>query len=71
LDVVLSQFAAANHTRHPELNGHIEAVETRGFYRQPEYSPNKGKGYHFYHNAETYWLIGQAMATGMLNAMKA
>lgn len=26
--------------------------------------------YHFGHNAETYWLIGQTMATGMLKMMQ-
>ena len=28
-----------------------------------------GQGYHFWHNAETYWLIGKAMAKGMLSLM--
>ena len=70
LDIILSQFAAANATRHPELNGHVVAMETRGFWRDPQYSPNPGQGYHFWHNAETYYLIGQAMAQGMLRAMQ-
>jgi alpha-galactosidase len=69
LDVVLSQFAAANATRHPELNGNVATMETRGFWRDPQYSPNKGQGYHFWHNAETYFLVGQAMAKGMLSLM--
>ena len=66
IDIVLSQFAAANATRHPELGGGVTTVETRNFYRQPEYSPNKGQGYHFWHNAETYFLVGQSMAKAML-----
>lgn len=100
LDIVLSQLAAANATRHPELGGHIAAMETRGFWRDPQFSPNAGQGYHYactqthksrplrtqpppthpylprnpyifphqWHNAETYYLTGRAMATGMLQA---
>ncbi len=52
LDIVLSQFAAANATRHPEL-GHIVATETRGFWREARFSPNAAQGYHYWHNAET------------------
>ena len=37
---MLSQQAAANATRHPELEGHVIAMETRGFWRDPQYSPN-------------------------------
>eukprot|EP00039_Didymoeca_costata_P005440 m.81670 g.81670 ORF g.81670 m.81670 type:complete len:132 (+) comp12821_c0_seq1:742-1137(+) len=68
LDVVLSQFAAANATLHPELNGHVEAMETRGFWREAQYSPNPGQGYHWFHNAESYVLIGEAMGQGMIAA---
>jgi hypothetical protein len=70
LDIVLSQLAAGNATRHPELRGHVAAVETRGFWRDAQYSPNQGQGYHFWHNAETYVLVGLAMAQGMLQAMQ-
>lgn len=69
LDIVLSQFAAANATLHPELGGHAIAMETRGFWRDAQFSPNSGQGYHFWHNAETYYLVGQAMASGMLQMM--
>ena len=44
-------------------------METRGFWRDAKYSPNHGQGYHFWHNAETYYLIGKAMATGMLSLL--
>ena len=69
LDIVKSQFNAANATRHPELGGHVVTMETRGFWRDAKYSPNHGQGYHFWHNAETYYLIGKAMATGMLSLL--
>jgi len=68
LDIVLSQLAAANATRHPELGGHFVTSETRGFWREAIYSPNPSQGYHYFHNAETYYLVGRALATGMLLA---
>ena len=80
LDVILSQFAgaytsvvfdvyaAANKTRHPEI-GPVVAIETRGFWRDAQYSPNRAQGYHYWHNAETYYLVGQAMATGMASLL--
>ena len=70
LDIVLSQLAAGNATRHPDLGGHVRAMETRGFWRDAQYSPNRGQGYHYWHNAETYYLVGRAMADGMVAAMQ-
>eukprot|EP00937_MAST-01D_sp_MAST-1D-sp2_P007792 g7792.t1 len=55
--------------RHPELKGHVQAEETRDFWRDPHFSPS-AQAYHWGHNAESYWLIGQAMGTGMLAAMQ-
>ena len=69
LVLVTPQFAAANSSRHPELGGHVEAEETRGYWRQAQYSPNARQGYHYWHNAETYYYVGRAMAAGMLSAM--
>jgi hypothetical protein len=43
-------------------------METRGYLRDAQYSPNANQGYHWNHNAETYYLIGKAMASGMLAA---
>ena len=68
LDIALSQLAAADPQRHPELQGHVRAAETRGFWRDPQFSPNAAQGYHYWHNAETYYLAGRAMAEGMVNA---
>lgn len=64
IDVMLSQLAAANLTKHPELECCVEAIETRDFFRPTEFSPID-QGYHFNHNAETHYLIGKAMAQGM------
>ena len=71
LDIVLSQLAAANATRHPDLGGHVAAAETRGFWRDAQFSPNHAEGYHWWHNAETHYLIGLALADGMQQAQAA
>ena len=68
LEIIAAQFAAANATKHPELHGHVQAEETRDFWRDPHFSPS-AQAYHWGHNAESYWLIGQAMGSGMLQAM--
>lgn len=68
LDIVLSQLAAGNATRHPELGGHVVTSETRGFWRDAQFSPNRAQVYHYWHNAETYYLVGRAMADGMIAA---
>lgn len=62
---------AANATRHPELGGHVIAEETRDFWRCGQEGQNcpSTQRFHFGHNAETYFLIGQAMAEGMLKMM--
>jgi hypothetical protein len=70
IDVILSQFAAADIKKHPELRCCVEAVETRDFWRPAEFSPNHRQDYHFYHNAETHYLVGNAMAEGMNKATR-
>jgi len=67
LGIINAQFGACNATRHPGQH-HCVAEETRGFWRDFKNSP-VNQGYHWWHNAESYWLIGQAMGTGMLKAM--
>ncbi len=69
IDVVLSQLDATNAARHPELRGHAVTVDQRPYYREAQFSPNPRQGYHYWHNGETYYMTGLAMATGMLEAM--
>ena len=47
----------------------VTTVETRGFFRPVEISPS-GQRYHWNHNAETHFLIGDAMGTAMLSLLK-
>jgi len=72
LGIIQAQFNAANASRHPELGGHVIAEETRDFWRCGQAGQNcpSNQRFHFGHNAESYYLIGQAMANGMLKMMK-
>ena len=66
LGIIAAQAAVA---RQPELKATVTTVETRGFFRSPEVSPSR-QGYHWNGNAETYFLIGEAMARAMIKLMK-
>ena len=46
-------------------------VGTRDFVRKPEESPNPGHGHHEFGNAETYFLVGDALGHGMLKLLDA
>ena len=49
---------------------HALFVETHDFARPPELSPNPGHGHHWYGNAESYFLIGDALGTGMIKLLE-
>lgn len=57
-----AQAAAANR---PEFKGTVEFVETHDFVRKPEESPNPSHGHHEFGNAETYFLVGDALGKAM------
>jgi hypothetical protein len=61
-----AQAATANR---PEFKNSVLFVETRNFVRKPEDSPNPGHGHHEFGNAETYFLVGEALGKGMLQAI--
>lgn len=52
----------------PEFKGNVAFVGTRAFWRDKEVSPSS-QGYHWNTNAETYWLIGEAMGHAMLKLL--
>ncbi len=62
LSLMKAQAAVAEH---PEFKGNVAFVSTRAFWREKEQSPS-GQGYHWNTNAETYYLIGEAMGQAML-----
>ena len=53
----------------PEFAGNVIFVPTRTFVRKPEESPNPSHGHHEFGNAETYFLVGDAMGKGMLKLL--
>ena len=48
-----------------EFRGTVVFVATHDFVRQPEDSPNPGYGHHEFGNAETYFLVGDALGTAL------
>lgn len=54
----------------PEFKGNVAFVGTRTFWRPQELSPT-GQGYHWNTNAETYYLIGEAMGNATLGLRRA
>ena len=50
----------------PEFAGNVLFVPTHEFVRKPEDSPNPSHGHHEFGNAETYFLVGDALGKGML-----
>ena len=61
LSLMKAQAAVAEH---PEFKGNVAFVGTKTFWRPQEDSPS-GQGYHWNTNAETYYLIGEAMGKAM------
>jgi hypothetical protein len=61
LSLMKAQAAVAEQM---EFKGNVAFVSTRAFWRPKEQSPS-GQGYHWNSNAETYYLIGEAMGEAM------
>lgn len=66
----LLRKAQANATKRPEFKGNVLFVETHDFVRRAEDSPNPGHGHHEFGNAETYFLVGDALGKGMVDLLK-
>lgn len=56
--------AQAAVAQHDEFKGNVAFVGTRAFWRPEDQSPTK-QGYHWNSNAESYYLIGEAMGEAM------
>lgn len=61
LSLMKAQAAVAEYK---EFTGNVAFVGTKAFWREKEASPT-GQGYHWNSNAETYYLIGEAMGKAM------
>ena len=51
------------------FKGNVKFVSTTAFARPKEQSPNVGHGHHWFGNAESYFLIGDALGKGMLELL--
>ena len=66
LSLMKAQAAVAEY---PEFKGSVAFVGTKDFWRPAEASP-ANQGFHWNRNAETYFLIGDAMGKAMLKLME-
>ncbi|MBX3398967.1 MAG: hypothetical protein KF873_09515 [Gemmataceae bacterium] len=62
LSLMKAQAAVAEY---PEFKGNVAFVGTKAFWREKDVSPS-GQAYHWNTNAETYYLIGEAMGHAMI-----
>ncbi len=53
----------------PRFKGTVKFVKTTAFARPAKDSPNTGHGHHWFGNAESYFLIGDAMGHAMLDLL--
>jgi alpha-galactosidase len=56
-----------NAGNYPEFADNVKTMEARGYWRTS--GPNMSQGYHYYHNAETYTLVGDALGRGMIELL--
>jgi hypothetical protein len=61
--------AQAGAAAKPEFKGNVTFVETHDFVRPAKESPNPGHGHHEFGNAETYFLVGDALGKGMVKLL--
>jgi alpha-galactosidase len=62
--VELAQLAVGNPALHPEFAGTVSTVDTRPYWRDASISPSNF-GYHWNHNGETHYLLGEGMGRAM------
>ena len=66
LTIANAQLAVSGETgKYPEFAGNVKTIDARGFWRDKAVSPNDRQDYHYYHNAETYMEVGNALGLAM------
>lgn len=55
--------------KYPEFKGNVKAVDTRDLWREADVSPTN-QGYHYNHNAETYYETGERLGRAMAKLLK-
>ena len=64
------RWAQADACRNAAFRDRVTFVPTARFARDGKKSPNQTHGHHWYGNAESYLLIGEALGKAMLNCLK-
>lgn len=64
-----AQIAVSNPDRHPDLADNVITTDIRDFWRSKEQSPSN-QGYHYNRNAETYYLVGDALGRDMVKLLE-
>ena len=65
--VANAQLAVGDPVKYPEFAGNVKTMEARGYWRDS--GPNMSQNYHYYNNAETYMLTGDALGRGMIELL--
>lgn len=70
LQIANSQLAVdGDNGKYPEFKGNVKAVDTRDLWREADVSP-VNQGYHYNHNAETYYETGERLGRAMAELLK-
>lgn len=55
--------------KYPEFKGNVKSIDARPFWRDASVSP-VNQGYHYNHNAETYYEVGDALGRAMAELLE-
>jgi len=66
--VELAQLAMADYDKYPEFEGNVGVQDTWDYWRDADVSPSNFD-YHWNHNGESHFLIGDAMGYGMIDIL--
>lgn len=70
LQIAEAQLAVGDAKKYPEFAGNVTAIDTRDLWREADVSPIN-QGYHYNHNAETYYETGERLGRAMAELLKA
>ncbi len=71
LTVARAQLAVdGQNGKYPEFQGNVKTVDARPFWREADVSPNSRQSYHYFHNAETYMEVGNALGSAMTDLLQ-
>jgi len=63
------QLAMNDWVKYPDFSGSVKCIEARDYWRDAEVSPSS-TGYHYNHNAETYYKVGHTLGVAMTELLK-